>query len=234
MAVAGYTASLSIGGTSTALTNEACTLLTSGLLYQITAAAHQALDPTVSPIVQVSPNGSSGWITPTGNVTIDFTCGLITFATDQTPNTFVRVSSGNYFPLLAVAQARKCHWMMKRDIPDTTVYGAAGAHQRIPLLVDAEGTLEDLTSFREDLNTIAYDGAHRWFDDLFLPGATVLLAFQPGGSGNQTGRAFVKLDALTEDIAVDSIVIGTVSWKLASQVTTVPAATTGQAHVSWR
>lgn len=229
MALAGYLATLSIGGTSTALTNEATTLITSGLVYQITNAAHQALDPTVAAVVQVSPDNST-WSTPTGTYSVDYTSGVVTFAVNQSPNTFCRFQSGNYIPLLTVAQARKCSWMMKREVADATVFGAAGAKQRVPLLLDASGSLEDLTPFREDLNTVLYDAAHRWFDDIFLPANKVFLAFQPGGSGNQQGRAWVYVEQLEEAFDVGSIVVGSVSWQLAP---VVPVAA-GTANLSWR
>jgi len=233
VALAGYPALLSIGGTSTVLSNEAMTALSAGLVYQITAAAHQALDPSVSPVVQVSPDGSS-WGAPTGTYTIDFTSGVVTFASSQGGTEQCRIQSGNYIPLLLVAQARKCSWAMKRDLGEATIFSSTGPKAKVPLLIDASGTLEDLTPFREDLNTIAYDGVHRWFDDLFLPGADVFLAFQPGGAGNQTGRAWVKLESLDEALDVTDVVVGTVGWQLNSRLTSVPAAATGTAHVSWR
>jgi hypothetical protein len=97
---AGYVATIKKAGTSTALTAEACGLL-STRVYQVTNVAHQVLDRTVALVVK---DGSTD---VTADVlSIDYLFGIITFKGSYTVLGSITIDSGNYWPMAQIAKAQ--------------------------------------------------------------------------------------------------------------------------------
>jgi len=96
--VQGYNAVLKTSGTATTLTTEATTKV-SGKIYQITDATKRVLDPDTAVVV----SDGDGALEAGKIESIDYLFGIITLASNFTPNGSVTVS-GKYLPMTVVAQ----------------------------------------------------------------------------------------------------------------------------------
>lgn len=94
--LAGRLCTIKVGGTSTAMTNEACA--GSGVSYQITSTAKRCVDPGTAVTVKV--NGAS---LADADFSLDFATGRITLASSTVQAVTI---TGNYIPLVSVAEAR--------------------------------------------------------------------------------------------------------------------------------
>jgi hypothetical protein len=127
-----------------------------------TANIHKYWDKRTPVVVQVSPNGSTGWATVT-DYTFRYVGGVVTFNTARVvgTNNFVRINTGNYFN---VAQAGDCNdWSLDLggDVTDTTVFQSPGGWKtKTPTTKGGSGKL---STFR--------------FDDLFTKELGNLLVF---------------------------------------------------------
>ena len=116
--VAGYLATLSVGGTSTATTAEATSLFSSALgaantVRQITNTAKRCIDPAVAVVVK----DGAGTVADTSYV-IDYLYGKIRFLS-YTPSGVITVDC-SYIPLLTVSGVRAITISMDRDDIDAT------------------------------------------------------------------------------------------------------------------
>jgi hypothetical protein len=116
--VVGYNAVISIPGTPTTMTAEACALV-SGKTYQITNAAHRVISFNDS--LTVLDNA----VDHTANVsTIDYLTGTITFLSAYTPTGPITVT-GKYIPLVAVSKAKSFNLTQTSTTIDSTGYDDA-------------------------------------------------------------------------------------------------------------
>src|SRR5579875_1912287 len=97
-AVAGvYGQIITTTGASLALTNEACTDSGDHTTYTIANQAKRYLDPTVTVVVQTSPDGATWTTAPAGTYTLYPAGAKIVFAAAQPAGTQVRIASANYY-----------------------------------------------------------------------------------------------------------------------------------------
>lgn len=207
MALAGYSSVIKGPGTSTALTNAACTKLTANTVYRITDAAKRVLDPTVVPVVEVDTGGGYA-VAPSSGYTIDYLDAKITFAADQGGSTTVRFASGSYIPLHTIATAREHSLSVRNDLADVSVYGS-GERSKIPKLGDFEGSLGVVEDLYTDHDA---GGTTLRLTDLIEEKDPVILEINSGGGGNLV-RAWVLLDSVDETGGIDDVVMGKVAFK---------------------
>lgn len=211
MAIAGFSAKAKLTGTSTAFTNEACTEVTANTVYRITNAAKRIVDPTVAITVQTDPIADGTWGTiAAADYTFDYLFGTVTFSADQGGPALVRVSAGNYLPILAVAEVRSFEFSASRTVLETTTQDTTGAKTKLLGLGDIEGSAELLAHLLNDLDSGV--GGIQSIHSFFLAGTPKVLEFRPG-SGTTYFRAWVKFDGVKEKSEVDGLVTASVAFK---------------------
>lgn len=190
MATAAFNSTVRVDGTSTAFTNEATTKLTANTVYQINTAARRLLDPSVAVVVEVDADGAGGGgyvVAGASTYTVDRLFGIVTFAADQGAAALVRVS-GNYLPVLTVAEVGEYQFTAQGDTLDATSFGDTAKTKR-------QG-LRDVTGSLKLHSLITYDhdpgGTTRKFSDAFDAGSPVLLEISRGG---KLFRAWVVLES---------------------------------------
>ena len=134
MATAGYSASVLVSGTSTAMTDEATTQVGATKGYYITSLTKRILDPAVAVVVE-----DDATTVAASNYTVDHLGGRVTFA-------------ASYLPTLEVGTARSYSLGLMRSMLDKTVFGDTATDRRAGL-ADCSGTLERL-----DVGTADLDG----------------------------------------------------------------------------
>lgn len=119
--VSGYTIVMREGGTSTAMTAEAMSLVT-GKTYQVTTSAKRMIDYETS--VTVSDNGAD----KTSEVqSIDYLAGTVTFKSTYTPTGPITIT-GAYLPTNIIAKGRSMTVTQQAAEIDTTCYEDAQAN----------------------------------------------------------------------------------------------------------
>lgn len=145
MAVASWGSTLKVaGGTSTVITNEACSLVVAGT-YQITNTARRILDPAVAIVVK-----DTGVTVAATFYTLDLLFGKVTFS-GYSPTGAVTIT-GAYFTVAAVAEVRSFAINMKADLADNTTFDSAGVRSKLPTLRDFTCDFEYLSSPVTDLD----------------------------------------------------------------------------------
>jgi hypothetical protein len=190
VATAAFNSSVRVNGTSTSFSNEATTKLTANTRYQITADAKRLIDPAVSVTVEVDADGggAGGYVTADPSTyTLDRLFGIVTFAADQGASALVRVS-GNYLPVLTLAEVAEYQFKASADTLDKTAFGDT-AKTKQPGLKDISGSLKlhSLISYDHDPG-----GGTKRLSDLFDAGTPVLLEISRGG---KRFRAWIVLES---------------------------------------
>lgn len=125
--IAGYLATVKKVGTSTAMTAEACSLV-SGKTYKITSAAKQLID--INTAVNVFDNA----VNQNANVlSIDYLYGRVTFKPAYTVTGPITIT-GNYFPLANIAKAKSFNLNQTCGEVDNTGYEDAQANSGFKVL----------------------------------------------------------------------------------------------------
>lgn len=199
--IAGHTATVRMTGTSTAMTNEACTLV-SGKTYRITNAAKRIIDYTQA--LTVKDNGVT--VNAADISSIDYLAGKVTFAGSYTPTTPITMT-GNYLPTVAVAKARGWSATHERTLLDVTLFGDTTV-KRLAGLKDAKGSISEV-GYSED--TVGADSITTKMES----GNSYILEFDPDGAGTKFRRYLVKFESLSPQASPDGLVEDTVSWTLA-------------------
>lgn len=182
MGVAGHNADLYITGTSTGMTDEACTEV-SGTVFQVTDSAKRILDHDVSIVVEANSVAQSG------NYTIDTLFGIVTFTDGSHTGETITVTA-NYLPRHQVAQIRSETFNSAWKTGDSTAQQDAGqdltlVQRQVSVTVDAIQLLDTV-----------YDGGTESLDDTFDAGTVVVIEFQPTGSSNNVWRARSTIGSL--------------------------------------
>jgi hypothetical protein len=207
MPFTGWPTVIKVGGTSSALANEATTKRVANTVYQITNASRRVLDPQVAVSVDVD-----GIVSPASAYTIDYMFGKVTFAAEQTAGAVVRVVSGAYMSPLTLAEAKECTISLARDIQESTVFTGDGYKTRLTTLKSASGSLAVMSVLHV---TPANTGQPDSFIDWLNLGAAFLMEVNFGGTGN-IFRAWVLLEKADEKIPVDGLYEGSVGWQSTS------------------
>lgn len=203
---AGYSGVVKSSGTSTAMTNEACGLV-SGKIYQITATAKRVINPEVA--VTVKDNSVTVAAT---NYSIDYLFGRITFIPAYTPTTPITIT-GEYLPLVDRATVKGWSFEESCDLDDATVLHATNHHHKVnPQLIDMSGKLDVLEALSDDPGS----GTGK-LRDLLIASTRKVLEITLGASGKAM-RAFVMFNAESVPIQVDKNIVANASWVLNKDV----------------
>jgi hypothetical protein len=173
-ALAGNKTVLKVSGTSTVDAGEACSLKSGAgttQIWQVTAATKRVLDPSHAIVVK---DGG----TPVGSTlfTLDYLFGRILF-NGYTPAGAITIDDA-YFPMLALAIARKVDWQRTKALLESTVMPSPG-RTRICGLKDLAGTLEGITPETDDLDPGT--GGEQSMQSFFDAGTPKLLEASFGG-----------------------------------------------------
>lgn len=176
--IAGYQATIKKPGTSTAMTSEACSLV-SGKTYQVTSAAKRILDYEVA--ITVFDNG----VDHTADIiSIDYLSGQVTFAASYTVTGPVTIGAANYLPMVTLAKGRGFTLTQTAAEIDTTDYETAQANNGYATFIqglrtaglEVSGVYDTTASFRTTM-------ASR---DLLV------IEISPPGDGSTVFRGFFK------------------------------------------
>jgi hypothetical protein len=208
---AGYDTTLKVGGSSTTLTNAACTKITANTVYRITNASQRVLDPDVAVVVESDPlaNGTWGVIA----ATVDYFTGTVTVAA-QLVTALVRVS-GAYIPLYTIAFARSSDFNLTVDELDVTVYGDEW-REFIMGMVRGELSFEVVSDAEDDL-----DGGGRTLQAIMDTRDTTFIEFQPGGQGRYF-RFWAFLRSVARQAPVDGLLTSSLQAVLSTRAPAAP------------
>lgn len=181
---------IKISGAPTTMTIEATTLITTGLVYQITNAVKQVLDPAAPPTVLVAGSAVSA-----STYTVNYLSGKITFKTSATRTVTV---TGKYLPMSIAAYANSMSNSRAVDVHDSTPFQAT--HKtRISGLKSASGTLTQ------------FDVTDTTYTDALVAGLPVVMEIRAGLT-DQPDRFLALLESTEVQAAIDGIQSETISW----------------------
>jgi hypothetical protein len=205
--IAGYNATLSLSGTSTAMVEEPCTEVSwaDGIgVHQITAATKRVLDPTVAVEVLVS-----GVPVAASLYTVDYLFGIVTGLFDSGDPVTV---SANYLPLVTVAEARAATVAPERPELDTSVFGT---EEKSHILGQRSASVE-----LETLHLLTADadagGGTLVLGDVLENGSAILVEVNDSA---RTFRGWCRLPTAQQSIPIDEVVTSSLTWK----TTAIPA-----------
>jgi hypothetical protein len=198
-ATAGYTATVYISGTSTAMTGEACTEVEAGppASYQITASTKQRLDTAQA--ITVYDNAVE---VPGTDYTVDYLFGKITFGVSVTGPVTV---DAYFLPVLSAGLLRNVTATVSRDELDTNVLGTV---EKSFILGKRQATLEaeSLTLLSEDLDT---GGGSVVLDDLQSNATPKLVEYTAAG---RTFRGWGFFPTLAKAIPQDGVITSNLTF----------------------
>ena len=202
--VAGYNATVSLSGTSTAMTGEACTEVSYVAdvgVHQITNAAKRILDPAVAVVVYIEglEIGETGYA-------LDYFTGRITFVEGAVSEGDTVTVSANFIPVVQVAEARSATINAERDELDTSVLGTV---EKSHILGKRGATveMESLHLLSEDLDP---GGGSTVLDAIFDNATPKLVQVY---NGAQYFRGWCLLPAAQQAIPADELVTSSLTWK---------------------
>jgi len=199
-----YQTAIKLGGTSTAMTGEACANVDSGLWhkYQITNAVKRAIDWN-QPIT-VKKNGTAQTSTL---YSVDYCNGFIFFFAALI-NTDVVTIDGNYIPTSLVALARATTVEGSAAYADVSVFGNTAkaeipAMPTLAITVDTVHVPADIIFGAVSLLSALESGAPLFLEISFGAGAKILHAWCVPQKGKFVSKL---LDALTTGLEFDGVV----------------------------
>ena len=195
---AGKNADLYTTGTSTSMTDEACTE-NSGTEFQVTASAKRILDTSVAVVVKVDT------VVQSSGYSVDYNFGKVTFDTSQTGSTVTITAS--YLPRHNLAKIYDASISDSWDTVDTTCFQD-----------DAQDTTltirrASISFSTYDLLDTVYDGGTEDLNNTFANGDLKVFELQETGSGNSVTRVRSYLtgkDVSTDAQGVVTVDLGTV------------------------
>lgn len=207
MAYAGYGSTLKASGTAVPVTGEACSVVTTGSVYQVTATARRIIDPAAA--VVVKDNGttiaSTLW-------SLNYLFGIITFS-GYTATGPVTVDM-SYLPTSAVAEVRSSSVDAKANVLGASSYDSAGWAQKVLGTRSASGSFEFLSLMTADIDPVA-SGVQSLYG---LHGAgTPKLLELTWGAGALIWRGWVLLSGLSQKSDADGLLVTTASYESAPQ-----------------
>jgi hypothetical protein len=207
---AAYLSKISNGGTSTATTAEACSLV-SGKTYKVTSTTKRVLDPTVARVWK----DNLVVVSAANILSENLLFGTVTFVPAYTVTGPITVDA-NYIPMQAVAFVTKAELSGKVDLVDTTpLNNTAGAHTRTATTVDASMSLEITDALNTDLDSTV---ATQTFITIFQGRSSAFLVeFNPDGGTVGVFRGWFVLSDLKVSVDPGDVVRGTVNAQLNDQ-----------------
>ena len=201
VAIPAYNSRLQITGTSTAITDEPTT--TTGVnpskISQITDTTKRILDPSIA----VSVKDGLGAAVPVANYAVNYMFGKINHnAVVDSTGPGVRVT-GQYLPLLTVANCRVVSLKQGRKPLNISVFSDTITAERYLMgLRSLNGSFEILDSPYVDLDS---GGGTVELFDILKQATDKVLAIRLGGSGGDEIRAWVKIVGLDDSAEVDDL-----------------------------
>lgn len=216
-ATPGYKGWIKVGGTSTATTGEACSLV-SGKTYKVTNRAKSVLDPAVARTWK-----DNGVAVSAANIASEnLNGGTVTFTAGYTPTTPITVDA-NYIPLNAVAAVTKVtSFSAPNTLVETTAINGSGYKTRTATTQDAMAELELTDDLRTDLDPTAI-GEQSWVT-LEQNRTPVMVEFNPDGGSVDVFRFWGVLEDCKVSTDANGLFTGTVSAKLADRGTALALA----------
>lgn len=209
---AGKNSRIYLGGTSTAMVDEACTE-NSGTEFQVTDSVKRVLDPDPSVGVVVKVDGS---VVSDSTYTINYHFGTITFTMSQTGST-VTVTA-NYIPRHLILRARSTTPDFTTGEEDTTCFGDDGT-SRILTLQDLEVTAQTL-----DAGQSVLDGDELTITKALFDGTPKLWEYKPGDATGEVYRAWVLFTQQSHQSPADGLVTHDVTARLDQRFNAAPYA----------
>lgn len=203
-ATAGYLATVSVTGTSTAMVAEVMGAV-AGTTFQISAASRQIVDPATAIVIK---DAGVVW---GGTYTFDYLTGTVTLS--GAPGGAVTID-GNFLPARQIAQAYEVDVSLSRTLPDSSLLGSDFT-QRTPALGDITGSFA------------CYDSGLNVYTDvdlaqILVDGTTKVVEMD--WNATNILRFFATFESIEASMAVDGVQTATASFSLSGQT----ALTTGQ------
>lgn len=223
---AGYSATVKVSGTSTAMTDEPCTIAGDGLTAQVTNTAKRIIDPAVAVTVKLN---AAPLVLGTDYTLGDafFLFGTVTFTSAINPATDDVVVTANYLPTHAVLLARKYEVNATRAELEATNYDSSGVETYLAGKKGASGSIEILDIAETDLDGGAGSIV---LATLMDAGTPKLLEVTPGGSSTMF-RCWVIFTSKGMGGSVADLESTTLKWVQAAQAGT--ASGSGMAGHGW-
>jgi hypothetical protein len=206
MARAGYLALVRKGGFPTAITGEACELVSGSVNFRITSAARRVIDPNTAWHLKVG----AATLAYTGIVDVNFVSGEIQLAahTNGSALTF----SGNYIPITTssdlVLEARDFQLSDSTNLLDSTVFTGTTdrTRKRTAGLDDVDFTVETIASRRDlaSLSTMKFNGD------------SVVVEVYFGNASDPRFRGFCRIESIETSGNVDDLLSTSVGFKIAA------------------
>lgn len=181
-------------GNATAITDEATTATTPGLVYRVTASSHRVLDPNT--VLTVKVNGVAA--DPT-TFAVDYLFGKVTFSADQGAG--VVTVTGAYLTTQALAEATSVTLSMMGDMLETTSFDSGGWKTRRQGLQDFSVDLEQLASLLYDQDPGG--GTKRMWEVLAAGNPFLVETAFPGDT--QVFRGWGQLSEVSAKVAVAAL-----------------------------
>lgn len=208
--IAAYKGKLSITGTTTATTGEACAVV-SGKTYQITNAAKRVLDPAVARTWK--DNGSG--VSAANILSEDLLFGTVTFIPGYTPTTPITVDC-NYLPRIAVAAVKQVKLSYKLNSKPNTPINGTGDQTIVGTTRSLSMTATLYDDLRTDLDSGT--GGEQSFATLLIAATPKLFEYDFKGDGTRVLRAWMIPEGFGDDVSSpDDLVMGDISWSLSDR-----------------
>jgi len=200
--LAGYTTTVKMTGTPTAMSSEAMsTNSTAANTYKVTTATKRIFDRAASfSFFEATTTGGRAAIAAGDISAIDYLFGKVTFSSTQSEPVTV---SGNYLPATNVAGANTYGMDMTRELLDRTDFTSTGFRQRHPGLVDVSLTVS------------RFDSVDLTFINAINSTQTVVCEVRPGGTGSsEAGRGFFLVESENRSGDISGLETGELSFQL--------------------
>lgn len=209
---AGYQATIKKVGTSTAMTDEATTLV-SGKTYQITNAAKRIINRTVNVVVEDNA------VDHTADVeSIDYLFGKVTFKSAYTVTGPVTVT-GEYYPTVALGTAQSYTLTQSAEPIDTTDFATASSNGGYKTHDPGLRTVSlELSGVYSDSNA---------FPALLLNRTEVVIEVNPDGAAKSLARGFFRLTSARQSGNVGALEEDNLTFSL-----NVPLADSGEPTIA--
>lgn len=190
---AGYLAEIKKSGTSTALTDEAMTLV-SGKTYSIDDAAKEIWD--LNGAAAITFDDAAVLIDAADIESIDYLFGQVTFVSSFTPGGAVTVA-GFYFPTASIGKSNAYTLTMTADAVDNSDFDTVQANSNYKT---HEAGLRGVAL---ELNGV-FDATEDAQGDLEA-GAQLVIDVDPAGDGSSIARGFFKISNTNQGGAVGAL-----------------------------
>jgi hypothetical protein len=207
MSVPGFRADIRVTGAALATVNEAFTMLTGNISYQVTNAAKRIIDWTTPLTVQRSLDAGVTWTTVT-NYSVDYLFGRLTFTVANPVGTLVRATY-NYRPLFQFAEGRDVSFDVISNELDATVFGDTNV-RRIYGLADLSGSISGFNLLQTPLDDPGT--AEKTLAELLRDREFLVLSYKPDSTGTFEMRAVIMLTSEALAQAVDGLAESTLSF----------------------